>query len=588
MNAKLVRLREIYNYRSQTDIDGSSSQTHEICDVYLTTKELHQLHIDEEALRETLDEEARDEKQREEKIRQKQTDDEEFMLEFGVKYDSEYDDDTHDVTPHVSALARCDRLENLIMRKLEGEWIMKKEMRMISKDGTISEFPGYTSSKEEEDKEKEESEKKRSKDASEMGSNSKPSGYAAIDNKVESDIKSTVRSKSKCKEMEDTHEKMDPNRRSGSSNDESPDIAAIIVQQLQTILPQIVTQVTNNVNNANDNDEEALRETLEEQAMDEKAKEEKIRQKQADDDDFFLKFRMVKIDSDYESSGKKKSRKGQNRDETGQKQEAWRSREKSKAVTVNKITSILKYKNVPHKAIKLMLFPFSLEGATRFWLEKEPPRPIHTREDLVSKFVNYFFPPLKTKNLKNDITNFHQRFDETFSEACDRFKDLLRPCGYRSIESVGIGGKILIVRMRTTTSNTSFFHSFNGSWWRGLVLKKHNLNGISKSGDIGPLGSGSLPSNTIANPRGDLKFITTRSGVSYDGPTIPPTSSPIPREVERKTEETKDKVQTTSSGSTAYIQPPVVQVPIIEPDVAPKPNLKPSIPYPSRLNDQKL
>ncbi|GJR87404.1 hypothetical protein Tco_0211415 [Tanacetum coccineum] len=103
-----------------------------------------------------------------------------------------------------------------------------------------------------------------------------------------------------------------------------------------------------------------------------------------------------------------------------------------------------------------------------------------------------------------------------------------------------------------------------------------------------PSGSRSLPSNTIANPRGDLKAITTRSGVSYDGPTIPPTSSPLSKEVEREPEATKDKVQTTSSGSTAHAQPPVVQVPILEPDVALKPNLKPSIPYPSRLNDQKL
>ncbi|GJR99840.1 hypothetical protein Tco_0316349 [Tanacetum coccineum] len=103
-----------------------------------------------------------------------------------------------------------------------------------------------------------------------------------------------------------------------------------------------------------------------------------------------------------------------------------------------------------------------------------------------------------------------------------------------------------------------------------------------------PLGSGSLSSNTVTNPRGDLKAITTRSGVSYDGPTIPPTPSPLPKEVERETEATKDKVQTTSSESTAHIQPLVVQVPILEPDVAPKPNHKPSIPYPSRLNDQKL
>ncbi|GJZ69582.1 reverse transcriptase domain-containing protein [Tanacetum coccineum] len=103
-----------------------------------------------------------------------------------------------------------------------------------------------------------------------------------------------------------------------------------------------------------------------------------------------------------------------------------------------------------------------------------------------------------------------------------------------------------------------------------------------------PSGSGSLPSNTVANPRGDVKAITTRSGVAYDGPSIPPTPSPLPKEVERKTEATKDKVQNTSLESTAHVQPSVVQDPISEPEVAPKPNPKPSIPYPLRLNDQKL
>ncbi|GKF39405.1 reverse transcriptase domain-containing protein, partial [Tanacetum coccineum] len=85
-----------------------------------------------------------------------------------------------------------------------------------------------------------------------------------------------------------------------------------------------------------------------------------------------------------------------------------------------------------------------------------------------------------------------------------------------------------------------------------------------------------------------MKAINTRSGVSYDGPTIPPTSSPLPKEVKREPEVTKDKVQTTNLGSIAHVQPPVVKVSIQEPDVAPKPNPKPSIPYPSRLNNQKL
>nr|GEX18660.1 reverse transcriptase domain-containing protein [Tanacetum cinerariifolium] len=52
----------------------------------------------------------------------------------------------------------------------------------------------------------------------------------------------------------------------------------------------------------------------------------------------------------------------------------------------NKISSSLKFPNVPNTSIKLMLFPFSLEGAARIWLEKEPPRSIFTWDDLVSGF----------------------------------------------------------------------------------------------------------------------------------------------------------------------------------------------------------
>ncbi|GJR74962.1 reverse transcriptase domain-containing protein [Tanacetum coccineum] len=94
----------------------------------------------------------------------------------------------------------------------------------------------------------------------------------------------------------------------------------------------------------------------------------------------------------------------------------------------NKITSTMRFPNVPSTSVKLMLFPFSLEGAARMWLEKEPPRSILTWDDLVSKFINKFFPPSKTTNLRNEITGFQQRFEETFYEAWDRFNNLLRAC----------------------------------------------------------------------------------------------------------------------------------------------------------------
>ncbi|GJW53123.1 reverse transcriptase domain-containing protein [Tanacetum coccineum] len=78
----------------------------------------------------------------------------------------------------------------------------------------------------------------------------------------------------------------------------------------------------------------------------------------------------------------------------------------------------------------------SLEGAARIWLEKEPPRSIETWDDLVSKFINKFFPPSKTTNLRNEITRFQQKFDETFYEAWDRFNDLLRGCPHHGFSEL--------------------------------------------------------------------------------------------------------------------------------------------------------
>nr|GEW65091.1 reverse transcriptase domain-containing protein [Tanacetum cinerariifolium] len=76
----------------------------------------------------------------------------------------------------------------------------------------------------------------------------------------------------------------------------------------------------------------------------------------------------------------------------------------------NKITSTLKFPNVPNTSIKLMFFSFSLEGAARIWLEKEPPQSIFIWDDLVSKFINH--------------------------EAWDGFKDLLRACPHHGFSEL--------------------------------------------------------------------------------------------------------------------------------------------------------
>nr|GEU80710.1 reverse transcriptase domain-containing protein [Tanacetum cinerariifolium] len=130
-----------------------------------------------------------------------------------------------------------------------------------------------------------------------------------------------------------------------------------------------------------------------------------------------------------------------------------------------------------------------------------------------------------------------------------------------------------------------------------LITKFMNSNSASTSS------SGTLLSNTIANPRSDLKAITTRSDVSYDEPQIPPSTSLLPKVVEDEPEATKDTVNPTNNGSTEDAQSSVVQSespvltsepvtspisePVIAPVSAPKPNPKSSISYPSMRNDER-
>nr|GEY23082.1 hypothetical protein [Tanacetum cinerariifolium] len=85
-----------------------------------------------------------------------------------------------------------------------------------------------------------------------------------------------------------------------------------------------------------------------------------------------------------------------------------------------------------HTLINLVQSNQFTEGEARIWLDKEPPRSILTWEDLVSKFINQFFPPSKTTYLRNGITNFLQKPNETFNEAWERFNDLLRQCPHHA------------------------------------------------------------------------------------------------------------------------------------------------------------
>nr|GEZ33040.1 reverse transcriptase domain-containing protein [Tanacetum cinerariifolium] len=74
-------------------------------------------------------------------------------------------------------------------------------------------------------------------------------------------------------------------------------------------------------------------------------------------------------------------------------------------------------------------------------------------------------------------------------------------------------------------------------------VSKEDFSAYVKANDA------TLPSNKIANSRSDLNAITTRSGVSYDGPQIPPSTS-LPKVVENEPEATKDTVNLANNENT--------------------------------------
>ncbi|GKC30926.1 hypothetical protein Tco_1038220, partial [Tanacetum coccineum] len=94
----------------------------------------------------------------------------------------------------------------------------------------------------------------------------------------------------------------------------------------------------------------------------------------------------------------------------------------------------------------------------------------------------------------------------------------------------------------------------------GSARHKEKVKLSQRRGSNNASTSGTLPSNTIPNPRNECNGITTRSGVVLDGP-LPPMPLPLYVNPDNKdakeTKVTKDKVQPESSQSTANVQPRV-------------------------------
>nr|GEY21542.1 reverse transcriptase domain-containing protein [Tanacetum cinerariifolium] len=309
------------------------------------------------------------------------------------------------------------------------------------------------------------------------------------------------------------------------------------------------------------------------------------------------------------------------------------------------VTQSIKVNGVTDDALCLYLFSHSLTHHATAWFNRLPRNSINTFEQMAKMFLRKYFPPSMVTKLRNEITNFRQHPDESLFEAWERHKlsidrgpnhnmlpvtqidTFYNGLTLRHHETINVaaGGTFMkrhpeecydLIENMTAHHNdwdTSAHQTTVGQTQNVYAVRAYQGNSYHPQGNrnllsyrsnnyLGP--PGTLPGNTITNPKEDLKGITTRSGTAYQGPTIPTTSSFLPPVVERETEVTKDMVHPTNSESTKDVQPLVVQTespilnsepvvaPIIEPVAAPvsapKPNQRLSILYPSRLHDQKL
>ena len=97
------------------------------------------------------------------------------------------------------------------------------------------------------------------------------------------------------------------------------------------------------------------------------------------------------------------------------------------------ICDTFKHNGVTDDAIRLRLFPFSLNSKAKAWLTSLPPGIITTWEGLVRSFLTKYFPPAKSAKMRNDITNFFQQDQESLYEAWERFKEFLRKCPHHGL-----------------------------------------------------------------------------------------------------------------------------------------------------------
>nr|GEU74051.1 hypothetical protein [Tanacetum cinerariifolium] len=271
----------------------------------------------------------------------------------------------------------------------------------------------------------------------------------------------------------------------------------------------------------------------------------------------------------------------------------------------NKVTSTFRHPEVPNTTIKLLLFPFSLEGEARI---------ANTNAPFSSSL------PSNSFDLHQIATSLEDKLDIRMNRSEKSLDDMknsfITPTAlikvveegavYQNHPQQALNYQAPAQQNMVTHNKFEAYTNENDANMNNLQLKFDNfqknqqdfqkkfeqkqddfqnqmMNFMQNLYNNKPSSSSSLPSNTIPNPKGEAKAIMTRSGMSYKEPPILPPGV----EQQEPTEETTD----TKLPSTEDIQPPPVQVqedkPIKKSSVV-IPKAKAILPYPSRLAKEKI
>ncbi|KAL5573845.1 hypothetical protein UlMin_023442 [Ulmus minor] len=236
------------------------------------------------------------------------------------------------------------------------------------------------------------------------------------------------------------------------------------------------------------------------------------------------------------------------------------------------ICDTFKHNGVTDDAVRLRLFPFSLNSKAKAWLTSLPAGTITTWNGLANVFLTKYFPPAKSAKMRNDISNFLQQDQESLYEAWERFKDLLRKCPHHGlplwmqVQTFYNGLLSNTQTMVDAASGGAFFNKTPEDGYELIeVMASNNFMKSERNSQKRTAGQGALPSNTERNPREEVKAITLRSG----------------KELEKSKEASKQAIEEDTSVSKNQPATITIEQPL------PKPSSN-AVPFPQRLKKQNL